>query len=132
MRYVVIAVALVLAACASPALYPVPTRDPAINACGGKEMSSLVLHGSLSSGVARVWTSDVLGRESLLYWPPGYMARFDPGLVVLDFSGASRAREGDDLLATGPSHGLFVCPARGIAWVWEEGPATSPSASPTG
>jgi hypothetical protein len=127
----VAALALLLAACGNPAAYPLPTRDPALTACGGVGMVSLVLHGSLSSGVARTWTADWHGSESTVYWPPGYVARFDPGLVVLDRSGAVRAREGDDLLSTGPTHELFACPTEGgsIVWIWDE-PATSPSSSP--
>jgi hypothetical protein len=124
--------ALILAACASPVTYPLPSRDPAINACAGVNTPSLVLHGSLSSGVARVWASDVAGRESAVYWPPGYAARFDPGLVVLDAGGAARTGEGDDLIAIAASRGLSVCHSAGITSVREEGPATGPSGSPSG
>jgi hypothetical protein len=103
-----------------------------MNACGGTATPSLILHGSLTSGVARAWAADKSDRESAVYWPPGYVARFDPGLMVLDVGGAVRAREGDDLIAVAASRGLFVCPSAGIVFVWEEGPTTGPSGSPSG
>jgi hypothetical protein len=92
-------------------------------------MVSLVLHGSFSSGIARTWTPDWHGGESTVYWPPSYVAGFDPDLVVFDAGGVVRARDGDDLLSTGPLHGLSACPtdAGTIVWIWQVGPATSPS-----
>lgn len=61
------------------------------------------------------WFAAARDRSARIAWPPGYVARFRPGLEVVDPSGAIVAREGDRLRTT-PHHvmlnDLHVCPHR--------------------
>jgi hypothetical protein len=120
--------ASLIAACHATTGYPLPTREPSITACGGVGMTSLVLHGSLVNGAPRLWTN---ADETTILWPPGYVARFEPALVVVDGGGTVRAREGDDLLTTGAVDGLFACPSgfHGVMRIWDNQPTTQPSAT---
>jgi hypothetical protein len=115
-RIVAVAVLLVLCACAAP-LSPSATTTlaPAVplasgeialpieapvslapgvaTACAGVGVSA-VLHGSAAD--PRVaWLVNDLGTRVDVVWPPGYRARFNPNLEVLDASGVVLLRLAD-------------------------------------
>jgi hypothetical protein len=101
-----------------PVSYALATSDA--TSCIGVGQDSLILHGRLDGDLPKTWANDHL----TVYWPVGYSAHFDPQLVVVDRSGAVRAQEGDEMLATSPWHGLNVCyQSGGIVDVSEVGPA---------
>lgn len=104
-----IALAIVLAACTSTPSddpgYPLPTANGGFT-CFGVPVASLILHGKLVSGTAEVWAND----DVPIRWPPGYRARFDPSLVIVDATGTVRGREGEEMMTADPWHGQLVCP----------------------
>lgn len=112
MRSTAVALLLAIAACGctsqSPA-YPVASFWLGITCQGGAVAPQpglhLVLHGAMDSGSARTWVGD----STVVKWPAGYVARFEPSLVIYDASGVIRGREGEDLAATSPWHGQTVC-----------------------
>lgn len=67
-----------------------------------------------------VWLSTEEGGARRLVWPPGWTARFAPGLEVVDESGSVRFREGDHISgvclkgpASDPGMVLMVWPLEG-------------------
>lgn len=60
---------------------------------GGGLVGDYPLHGSLLDPRV-VWMTDPHGNRVELGWPPGYRARFTPGLELLDGSGNVVGREG--------------------------------------
>jgi hypothetical protein len=85
----VLAVAAMTSACTSRSL-PV-TEFP--NACRGIGLDAVLVGDPGDAQVAWLETSD--GRTIALTWPPGYAARFDPDLTVVDGDGQVRFRAGD-------------------------------------
>ena len=51
---------------------------------------ALILHGRLQDGVAILWANNATN----VFWPQGYVARLEPGLIVYDAAGIVRGREG--------------------------------------
>ena len=76
------------------------------NTCAGVGTGPLILHGRLVDGVAEAWAGDAI----TIRWPSGYVARFEPDLIVLDADGVVRGREGEDMTADAPWHDQLVCP----------------------
>ena len=102
-----------------PTIYYLASVDPVVNICEEMGVDRLILHGRVIDGVAKTWANE----HTSIYWPPGYTAQFAPDLAVLDPGGHVRAREGDDMAATRPWHGLSVClQSGGIVDVWEAAP----------
>jgi hypothetical protein len=89
--------------------YPLPTS--AGDGCRGVGVDSLILHGKLVAGTAEVWANDNIQIE----WPPGYQARFDPSLLIVDAQGAVRGREGEEMATVDPWHGQLLCAYHQIA-----------------
>lgn len=57
-----------------------------------------------------VWGVDIFGRPFPIVWPPGFTARFTPGLEIVDPGGTVVARAGTirDAVGTGDST-FYVC-----------------------
>ena len=93
-------VAVAVTACAGllPGTARLPTDPAWPGGCGVGVGLDAVLHGSTSDPRV-VWAADRSSGDRIdLVWPAGYGARFNPGLEVLDASGAIVAREGDLLI----------------------------------
>ena len=87
--------ALVLAACAPTVNLPIDPLGRTF--CGRGVGLDATLHGSASDPHV-AWAVDARSGERFeLVWPPGYRARFTPGLVILDASGTEVARDGDHI-----------------------------------
>jgi hypothetical protein len=60
-----------------------------------------------------VWVEDGQGKKLRILWPNGFVARFEPNVVLVDQGGAIVARSGDVLdLAGGqvdPAFDFFAC-----------------------
>ncbi|MEI7743543.1 MAG: hypothetical protein WCK58_07310 [Chloroflexota bacterium] len=64
-------------------------------ACSPCWRLNATLHGSAAdTAIARLVDAGS-GRRLHALWPPGYLARFDPGLVIINRSGAVVLHEGD-------------------------------------
>jgi hypothetical protein len=83
-------VATVTAGCTTSRLLPV-AQFP--NACRGVGLDALLVGDPQDERIAWLETSD--GRTIRLVWPPGYVARFNSHLTVLDAAGQIVFREGD-------------------------------------
>ncbi len=71
-----------------------PTAPATPPACAGVGLDA-VLHGD-AGDPAVAWITDRAGAGRIeVIWPPGYLARFSPRLVVVDPTGAIVHREGD-------------------------------------
>lgn len=135
-HFVAVAVLLVMAACAAPispsALTPLsspmpltrgeialPTQPPVAlepgvaTACAGVGLGA-VLHGD-GSDPRVAWLVDTSHGTSMeVVWPPGYRARFTPGLEVFDASDNVVLRSGDPVTGAcvigGDPHTLLLEP----------------------
>jgi hypothetical protein len=69
-----------------------------------------------------IWAEFGGGHRAPIVWPPGYVAVFDPGLIVWNRQGRMVAREGSSLQegARNDWPGLFVCAGEGEVWIWED------------
>jgi hypothetical protein len=81
---------------------PVKTVEPKW-VCAGTGIDA-VLHGSPGDPPS-TWIIHVVdGRREEVVWPPGYSARFDPGLLLFDEAGILVGRDG--------THVIGRCPQR--------------------
>ena len=79
--------------------YPLPTSQIQSDVCGGIGGGFVILRGDINDPHLTWETSlDGSGRQEIV-WPPGYRARFNPKLEVLDPAGAVIARDGDHVPA---------------------------------
>lgn len=88
----------------SPLVLVLPTVAEVPRVCLGLGGGG-TLHGDPRD--ERVAWGEGFGNRGELVWPPGYVARVDPDLEVLDPSGNVVFREGDTLpggCAVGPAH----------------------------
>jgi hypothetical protein len=85
----------------SPSTVPLPTVRFQSNKCFGIGGGFVILRGD-PNDARLTWETglDGSGRQDIV-WPPGYRARFAPGLEVLDPSGRVVARDGDRVPAGG-------------------------------
>ena len=90
----------------APLTVPLPTdpnpAGPSMrNVCGGVGAGVVILRGN-SNDARLTWETalDGSGRQDIA-WPPGYLARFVPGLEVLDPSGRVIAHDADRVPAGG-------------------------------
>jgi hypothetical protein len=98
------------------------TADGVPIACAGTGFAQVVqLHGS-ATDPRLTWMTWADGTRRELVWPPGYSARFNPGLEVLDEAGNVVGREGAIL-----SGGCPMPPGDGM---WVEFASPRPSAMP--
>lgn len=79
--------------------YPLPVAD-APNRCRGIGFEAIIFGDEADPRLA--WLVARTGREFLLVWPPGWSARFDPKLEVLDQGGRVRLRQGDRIQGVCP------------------------------
>jgi hypothetical protein len=88
---------------------PLPTTDPAVNACAGVETGPLVLTATPTGIYARTDT----GQDLPIFWPPGFRAIFDPTFSsVISDRGAVFATAGEDInpyVETGRWGGYNAC-----------------------
>ncbi len=91
----VVALAVLLAACAAQPSPSLPTLVSYNGACRGIGLHDTILAGSATD--PRVaWLVGPGGRREII-WPPGFRARFSPDLEVLDASGTVVFRAGDQI-----------------------------------
>ncbi len=86
-------VAVLLAACGATPRPSLPTLDSDVQVCADVHLSGTLAGSSTDPRVAWLVLSN--GARSDIVWPPGYSARFDPDLAVLDASGKVVYRAGD-------------------------------------
>lgn len=92
------------AAASGPVSYALP--DGLLGpTCAGVGTGPLILHGRLVNGVAAAWAGDAI----TIRWPSGYVAHFEPDLIVSDADGGVRGREGEDMMADPRWHDQLVC-----------------------
>jgi hypothetical protein len=96
------AVALVVAACGATPKPTLPTLTSDVQVCEGVHLGATLAGSPTDPRVA--WAVDAKGGRHEIVWPPGFTARFDPDLAVLDTSGKVRYRAGD-LIDGGCVHG---------------------------
>jgi len=78
---------------ALPTAKPVSLPADVPEACGGVGLQAVLRGDAHDRRVA--WLVNDLGTRVDVTWPPGYRARFVPGLEVLDAAGAVVLRDGD-------------------------------------
>jgi hypothetical protein len=85
----------------APSAVPLPAGQAEPYACGGIGGGFVILRGS-PTDPRLTWETalDGSGRQDIV-WPPGYRARFVPGLEVLDPTGRVIAHDGDRVQAGG-------------------------------
>ena len=80
---------------ALPTAEPLVLPSGAVEACGGVGISAVLRGDPHDPHVA--WLVNNLGTRVNITWPPGYRARFNPGLEVLDAAGAVVLKDGDSV-----------------------------------
>lgn len=80
---------------ALPTAEPLVLPSGAVEACGGVGISAVLRGDPHDPHIA--WLVNNLGTRVNITWPPGYRARFDPGLVVLDAAGIVVLKDGDSV-----------------------------------
>ena len=90
-------VAVLLAGCAAtPAPSPtLPTLTSDVSICAGVGTIATLAGSPTDPRVA--WLVGPTGGRREIVWPPGFTARFDPDLAVLDASGKVVYRAGDQI-----------------------------------
>ena len=80
---------------ALPTAEPLVLPSGVIEACGGVGISAVLRGDPHDPRIA--WLMNNLGTRVNITWPPGYRARFDPGLEVLDAAGVVVLKDGDSV-----------------------------------
>lgn len=71
-----------------------PSPSPGVEVlCASALHAPFTLEGAATASPA-VWGVDIARHRFGIVWPPGFSARFSPGLEILDTSGAVVARQG--------------------------------------
>lgn len=71
-----------------------PSPSPGVEVlCAAAQRTPFRLEGNANASPA-VWGVDIARHRFGIVWPPGFSARFSPGLEILDTSGAVVARQG--------------------------------------
>jgi hypothetical protein len=91
----VAAVALLLAGCEATPTPSLPTLADEVQVCEGVHLGGTLAGSPTDPRVA--WVVDSKGRRHEVVWPPGFTARFDTKLAVLDASGKVVYRAGDTI-----------------------------------
>ena len=98
----VLAVAVVVVSCEAGSataartvsIPTLPSPSPGVEVlCATGLHAPFTLEGDATASPA-VWGVDIAGHRFGIVWPPGFKARFSPGLEILDPSGAVVARAG--------------------------------------
>jgi hypothetical protein len=92
-RLLVGTVVLLLAACGATPTPSLPTVAEVGQACAGVGNDGTLAGSPTDPRVA--WLVGSQGGRKEIVWPPGFTARFDPDLAVLDASGKVVYRAGD-------------------------------------
>jgi hypothetical protein len=96
-----------LVGCSTKGALPLRTLATDNGACRGVGIDATLAGAANDPRV--VWLVSAGGVEGDIIWPPGFSARFDPGLQVLDASGTVVFRAGDKIssgcVAPADSHG---------------------------
>ena len=87
------AIALLLAACGATPTPSLPTVAELPQACAGIGNDGMLAGSPTDPRVT--WLAGPQGERGEIVWPPGFTARFDPDLAVLDASGNVVYRAGD-------------------------------------
>ncbi|MDP2324411.1 MAG: hypothetical protein Q8N51_10320 [Gammaproteobacteria bacterium] len=117
LRALVVVVAVAVAACAGPTPSASPSPQPSsialptigeLAGCAGASFDAAIHGDPADSRVA--WL--IVGNQQVdIVWPPGYRARFVPGLEILDPAGRVILREGDPVTGgCSLEHGIYVEP----------------------
>jgi hypothetical protein len=112
-----------------PTRYELPsiTPPPGLDACAGEDTGvKLTLEGSPTSQPVAFARGG--NRPTLIRWPPGYSAVFDPDLEIIDPSLTVVARAGDEI--TSPTldwPGLYVCIGPDNIWVFRQADLAHPT-----
>ena len=90
-------VVVLLAACgATPTPSPsLPTLASDVTVCEG--VGGVATLAGSPTDPRLAWTVDPTGGRHEIVWPPGFTARFDPDLAILDASGKVVFRAGDPI-----------------------------------
>jgi hypothetical protein len=88
-------IALVLAGCVTSPTKALPTLSSFNGGCRGVGLEATLAGDATDHRVA--WLVVDGGRRWDVVWPPGFRARFDPNLAVLDASGRVVYRAGDKI-----------------------------------
>ena len=95
MKRLLLVATLFLAACGT-ATRPLPTLSSDNGGCRGVALLNVTLAGDPND--PRVaWLASTGGGRREIIWPPGFSARFDPNLEVLDAAGREVFRAGDKI-----------------------------------
>jgi hypothetical protein len=89
----VLAMAFLLAACRATPPPSLPTLAEDTQVCAGVGNDGTLTGNPRDPRVA--WLAGPHGERTEIVWPPGFTARFDPDLAVLDASGQVVYRAGD-------------------------------------
>ena len=84
-----------------PSALPLPTDPYHSTACGGIGGGGFMILMGAPSDPHLTWEVGPDGGRQDIVWPPGYRARFDPSLEVLNPAGAVVFRQGDQIAAGG-------------------------------
>jgi hypothetical protein len=87
------ALALLVAACVTRPTLPLPTLASYNGGCRGVGLEATLAGSRTDPRVA--WLLGAGGSRQEIIWPPGFTARFDPNLAVLDADGEVVYRAGD-------------------------------------
>jgi hypothetical protein len=107
-----------LTACSILPTPSLPTLGGYDGACRGVGLETTLAGRASDQRVA--WLETTGGRRVEAAWPPGFTARFSPGLVILDETGAIVLRAGDAVpggCVTSEDGPILIDPH-----IWERGP----------
>jgi hypothetical protein len=106
MKLRLLGVVVLLAACSTTPSPSLPTLATYSGGCRGVGLDATLAGSSTDPRVT--WLVGSEGGRGEIIWPPGFTARFDPDLAVLDASGKVVYRAGDKIdggCVVGPNPG---------------------------